>query len=326
MVHEGIKHLVSLQNEDDGLWGKDTRYPTAITALAGLAILGGGNTPLEGPYTQNLERVINKLLKCQSSSGWISCGDSASMYGHGFATLFLSQIYGMSEDERIGRALKNAVLFIERFQSERGGWYYEPSADDEGSVTIVQVQALRAVQDVGITVKKQVIEKAMKYVRDSQVESGGIAYEPRQSNASFALTAAGMAVLLNAGDYEEDSVKTKGFEYIKNNITFNPQTDHFLYAHFYAAQIYKHEMGRPMPWDSAAPEDTPPQEGGTGSLEGYLYFQNLKDILVPALQNLLDRNNRAEINQFSREGFVYNLAMTLLILETEMGYLSIRAD
>ena len=47
----------------------------------------------------------------------------------------------------------DAIVLISRSQSRDGGWLYTPDdAGDEGSVTITQVQALRACRDAGISV------------------------------------------------------------------------------------------------------------------------------------------------------------------------------
>ena len=48
------------------------------------------------------------------------------MYGHGFATLFLAEVYGMSPNEELHGALEKAVKLIVDSQNEEGGWRYFP--------------------------------------------------------------------------------------------------------------------------------------------------------------------------------------------------------
>ena len=48
--------------------------------------------------------------------------------------------------------------------------------NDEGAVTITQVQALRACRNAGISIPTKVINKAVKYVVDSANPDGGIRY------------------------------------------------------------------------------------------------------------------------------------------------------
>ena len=45
---------------------------------------------------------------------------------------------------------------------------------DEGSVTVTQVQALRAAKNAGIAVPKIIIDKAMKYLEMSTTDGGGV--------------------------------------------------------------------------------------------------------------------------------------------------------
>ena len=55
-IEKGLKYLVSVQNRD-GSWrtnGSTGGYPTAMTSLAGLALLSAGNTPTQGPYSRNV--------------------------------------------------------------------------------------------------------------------------------------------------------------------------------------------------------------------------------------------------------------------------------
>ena len=106
------------------------------------------------------------------------------MYGQGFGTLFLACVYG--EEDRpqrrkeLEKVLTKAVEFIGHAQTDRGGWGYVSAKEggnfDEGSVTITQLQALRAARDAGIVVPKSIIDKAVKYLKDSTTQRGGIIY------------------------------------------------------------------------------------------------------------------------------------------------------
>src|SRR5260370_32074459 len=106
------------------------------------------------------------------------------MYGHGFGTLFLASVYGDEENEKRRERLKDiltrAVKYIGNAQSTQGGWFYTSKADghdqDEGSVTVTQVQALRAARNAGIPVPKDVIKKAQDYLKHSTTERGGVIY------------------------------------------------------------------------------------------------------------------------------------------------------
>ena len=149
----GLEYLARMQSRDgawrhSGSWGG--RYPTAMTALSGLTMLANGNTATQGKYAQNVSRAANFLLASAQPSGLIAREEESgsSMHGHGFAMLFLGQLCGMEEDnekqERIAAVLRRAVELTARSQSRRGGWIYRPdSSDDEGSVTVTQLQPQR---------------------------------------------------------------------------------------------------------------------------------------------------------------------------------------
>src|SRR5215510_5567046 len=60
-------------------------YPTAMTALAGTALVAGGSTTVQGPYSKNIRKAVDYLLGKLRPNGLI--GDPASdnryTYGHG---------------------------------------------------------------------------------------------------------------------------------------------------------------------------------------------------------------------------------------------------
>ena len=301
LIHKGISYLVSLHQDED-LLAKE-QYRATVTALSGLALLGAGYHPSRGPYHEELQKMIDRFIKVQRKDGYISLGDNRSMYGHGFSTLFLAEAYGMSSDKKVHTALKKAIDFIVAQQNERGGWNYEPDKGDEGSVTIVQIQALRAARNVGIEISREAIEKSIQYVKKSQYPNGSIGYQSGPSgNGTVALTAAGMAVLFNAGEYDlEDEVKQKGFSFLDNNISYELNASHFLYTHFYAAQVYKQR----------------------GSMYFSSYFSRIEKVLFSRIEGVVEKGNKLNIDNL---GEIYSMAMSLLILETSLDYLPIFTD
>jgi prenyltransferase beta subunit len=236
----------------DGSWRSSPQggesYPCAMTGLAGLALLATGNTPNRGKYGSNVARAVNYLLGQQKSDGFINVsGEDRGMYGHGFAMTFLAECYGMNPEvemaERIKRCLDKAIVITTRSQSNQGGWYYTPnSGADEGSVTITQIQALRACKNTGIEVPKKTIDRAIDYIRKSQQPDGGIAYQVGQSGSRPALSAAGAELLMMAGLYS-DKATVKVLNYVRQNINSeNSRQQHDSYTSFYAAQAF-HQVG-----------------------------------------------------------------------------------
>ncbi len=246
-VRRGLEWLGSHQNRDGGYGAMNG--PTshaAITALAGLAFMQAGNLPGRGQYGEKVTKCLNFTLANSQESGLIASDQShGPMYGHGFATLFLGEVFGMTQDEQVKEKLQRAVRLIERTQNGEGGWRYQPVPfDADISVTICQVMALRAARDAGIKVEKEVIEKSIKYVRSCRNESdGGFSYVAHQGSGSgFARSAAGVAALYYAGVSDGDDIK-RGLAYLKQ---FQPQRvaagagsdaeGHYFYGHYYAVQ------------------------------------------------------------------------------------------
>ena len=146
-----------------------------MTALAGIALLCEGSTTMQGKYAPNIRRAVDYLVSRSRHNGLIGDphSDSRYTYGHGFAMLFLSQVLGEEEDaerrEKLIEVLTKAVEFTGRAQTPGGGWGYVSSKDgggfDEGSTTITQVQALRGCRNAGIPVPKEIVDKAVGYIK-----------------------------------------------------------------------------------------------------------------------------------------------------------------
>lgn len=225
-LERGLEFLAQAQaRSDDGSLPRleaAADVTVAVTALGALAFMAGGSTPERGPHAAATARAIDFLLARADLSdsptrGYISAGASeptARMHGHGFAALALAQAFTMSPSgargERVARVLEAAVRRIEASQSVEGGWFYSPLAniEHENSVTVVQLQALRAAHNCGVRVDPKVIRTAVDYILRCQSEDGAFRYAlgPEQKT-SIALTAAGLATMQSAGVYEGPAVQ-----------------------------------------------------------------------------------------------------------------------
>ena len=239
-IDRGLKWLAS-QQKNDGSFGSGSQYGrhVGITALAGLAFVSDGSVPGRGPYAKNVENCLDFILKsCSQQSGLIAAETSyGPMYGHGFATLFLAEIFGMSPRPDLREKLQKAVALIVNTQNDRGGWRYHPvRADADLSVTICQVMALRAARNAGITVPKSVIDRSIRYVQDSQNSDGGFRYMLDSAGSMFARSAAGVAALYYAGMYDDPAIR-RGLAYLKKYTPGKTEEQtHYYYGHYYAVQ------------------------------------------------------------------------------------------
>ncbi|MGH7177636.1 MAG: prenyltransferase/squalene oxidase repeat-containing protein [Tepidisphaeraceae bacterium] len=245
-VERGLAWLAGHQGRD-GSYGADGATPNvAVTALAGLAFMQAGNLPGRGKYGENVQRCLDFVLNSCQESGLIAADQThGPMYGHGFATLFLGEVYGMTGDERVKEKLQRAVRLIQKTQNPEGGWRYQPVPyDADISVTICQVMALRAARDAGIKVEKETIDNSIKYVRNCQNPDGGFSYMAHQAGAGgsgFARSAAGVSALYYAGIFEGDDI-TRGLRYILRFLPNRPgmpgpeMEGHYFYGNYYAVQ------------------------------------------------------------------------------------------
>ena len=243
-VERGLAWLASHQGKDGSFGGNGAARHAGITALAGLAVMQAGNLPGRGKYGDNVQKCLEYVLSCCNESGLITSDQSnGPMYGHGFATLFLAEVYGMTGDEQVKDKLQRAVRLIQRTQNPEGGWRYQPVPyDADISVTICQVMALRAARDAGVKVEKEVIDNSIKYVRNCQNPDGGFSYMARMGGgggSGFARSAAGVAALYYAGVFEGDDL-ANGLKYIARFVPGRsnaPQMEgHFYYGNYYAVQ------------------------------------------------------------------------------------------
>lgn len=228
------------QQSDDGAFGAQSHYGkhVGITGIAGLAFLADGHTPTRGRYAHVVDGCLRFILKNASESGMLAAQTShGPMYGHGFATLFLAEVYGMSPAPQLRETLHKAVRLIVTTQNQEGGWRYQPVRNDADlSVTVCQIMALRAARNAGVYVEKSVIDNAVDYVRRSQNPDGGFKYMLTSGGSAFARSAAGVAALQYAGVYGDDAID-RGLTYLE---TFLPPRElsvgHYYYGHYYAAQ------------------------------------------------------------------------------------------
>ncbi len=308
-ISRGLDWLAKNQNRDGSWVASNGQYPTAMTGMAGMALIAEGSTTTQGKYSANIRRAVDFLVaRSNPETGLIGDGpsDNRYTYGHGFAMLFLSQALGEEEDRdrrrTLVKVLTKAVEFTGNAQTSSGGWGYVSARDgndfDEGSTTITQVQGLRACRNAGIPVPTQIIEKAIKYIRNCTNSDGGVQYSSKSGGGSRPpITAAAIACLFNAGQYDSKYVP-KLLNYCRRNPQLNNPSNggggHWHYAHYYYSQVMYRQAGDE--WDT--------------------YRKQMFAKLV---------NEQAQNGSWSQGyvGGVYTTSINLTILQLENAYLPI---
>jgi len=253
-IVRGLDWLAAKQSRRGSWTANENRYPTAMTALAGTAMLMEGSTPMQGRYAEPIRRAVDYLVSRARPNGLIGDpkNDDRYTYGHGFSMLFLSQLLGEEEDERrreeLVEVLTRAVEFSGRAQTKDGGWGYVSAKDgndfDEGSTTITQVQGLRGCRNAGISVPREIIDKAIAYIHRCTLPDGGVQYSSKGGGGRPAISAAAIACLFNAGE-EDDTHVPRMLAYAEKHLgnISNNSFGHWHYAHFYYAQVMYREGG-----------------------------------------------------------------------------------
>jgi hypothetical protein len=255
-IQKGLEWVGKNQHRDGHWDANGGQYPTTMTSLGGMVLLLEGSTIREGKYADHVRKATDWLMDRCQRNGLIGnphnpTESSRYMYGHGFGLLFLSQVYGEEEDgdrrKKLEGILTRAVDFSGKAQTPRGGWGYVSSADgggfDEGSVTVTQVQALRAARNAGIVVPKSIIDKSHDYLKNCTTERGGVIYSLAQGGRAVnggeraPLTAAAIACMFSAGQYDSPLGK-KWLEFCRTAIPIAQvgRSGHDEYMHYYYAQ------------------------------------------------------------------------------------------
>lgn len=231
----------------------------AMTSLALMGLASVGHTPAdktpEGKAAAKALRFVIENIE-PDENGYLGRSDRSRMYGHGIMTLMLTEMLGMSPDEKtdkdLHRMIDGAVKLIIRAQqvpkseANRGGWRYEPSSSDSDiSVSVWQVMALRAAKNAGFDIPKEAIDSAVAYIkrsyrvdRDSngnpKTNEAAFSYEPYGGRQTFSTTAAGLLSLQVCGQYETMEVVGSSNYLLK----FPPDITEpwFFYGNYYYAQ------------------------------------------------------------------------------------------
>jgi hypothetical protein len=302
-VRKGFEYLRRNQKTDGSFGQGRFGQHVGVTSLCAIAFMADGNVPGRGTHAEAVQKALRFVLSHSTETGLlVSDQTHGPMYGHGFATLFLGEIYGMNQDDdRVRDALVRAVQLIIGSQNDEGGWRYNPVPDDaDVSVTICQVMALRSARNAGIKVPKTTIDDAIRYVRACQNADGGFRYMKDLGGSAWPRTAAGVASLFYAGVYEGPSID-RALDYLDKNafprggggFAGGFSQPHYFYGHYYAVQaMYLSGGDRWKTW-------------------------------WPAIRDELLAKQNADGSWTDPQGDAYGTSMALIILQMPKRYLPI---
>jgi hypothetical protein len=243
-IETGLTWLAKQQTADGSYGTGAYRGNVAVTSLVALSMMASGSSPGRGPYGPQIDKALSYILDNTSATGLVASptgGYNVPMYGHGFGTLFLAEAYGMTRRPELREKLEKAVRLIIDTQNGEGGWRYQPvKSDADLSVTVCQINALRAARNAGIFVPKETVDACIRYVKQCQSADGGFRYTLQSNGSAFPRSAAGVVALYSAAVYDAKEVD-RGIDYLKNHFSEvrgmgMGRNSHYYYGHYYAVQ------------------------------------------------------------------------------------------
>jgi hypothetical protein len=246
-VGRGLQWLVRHQSPD-GRWMLDGAFrdkgaanDTAGTALGLLPFLGAGKTH-KASRDNAFDKTVGKGLRFLMSRQDRKRGDfGGGMYGHGIATIALSEAYGLTQDLNLRMAAQRAVNFIVYAQHEKGGWRYSPGQEGDVSVTGWQVMALKSAQMAGLDVPASTLKKAERFL-DSCASPTTEGYGYVGNAATPTTSAVGLLCRqFMQGWGPQNPRLIKGIS--ANLKPVPPGTKKDAYYHYYATQVMYHFGG-----------------------------------------------------------------------------------
>src|SRR5262249_21624592 len=135
--------------------GAGANADTGISGLALLALLGAGNTHMQGPYADNVARGLDYLRRSQGANGNLG-GDAelfAHTYCHSMATFAVSEAYALTGDPKLRPIVERAVAYSLNAQHPTdGGWRYRTGDTGDTSQLGWQLMALKSAELGGVPI------------------------------------------------------------------------------------------------------------------------------------------------------------------------------
>ncbi len=229
----------------------------ARTGLALLCFVAAGYGPdHEGKYQKIVVTARNWLIRRVTNSGQFRTGKGTTRrwyrcYEQAIGTLALAECLSVKADERLEKALRRAVKFIEKSQSHlrkvrgrrkprpttgsrRAGWRYG-NGDSDTSVTSWMVLALKSSEHAGITVNPSAYEGARNWLEKVSTSAGTTGYTSK-ANPNQAMSATGLFLRLTLGEEPTTPMNRAAARLIsRNRLNVSSGSISNLYGIYYSA-------------------------------------------------------------------------------------------
>ena len=154
----------------------------------------------------------------------------------------LAEVYGLTSDKRVGRALKRATELILSSQNALGGWRYSVGSNDaDTTVSGAQMMALRAAANAGMEVPISAIKRGAAYYKSCFCPGGGFGYTG-PGGASPGRAGIGLLILSLSGEYHSPEAKATADWLLANGVGGGGGrggfgwSSYFYYSSYYCSQ------------------------------------------------------------------------------------------
>ncbi len=237
---EKAQEWLAKSQQPNGSWGTCN----GRNGLAVMALMVNGSTPGHGRHGDKIGKGIEFLIGSQHENGYLVVGKSGNMYQHALATLALAEAYGMTHNPAIRESLTKAIQLILKAQTTAGGWRYTPIPKDQDlSVTVMQIMALRAAMDTGLYVPSEAVDLGVRYVKRNWAPDTMTYGYAKAGDGGVRMTAAGTVCLQSCGLAEDPNVP-KAVQYLMQKIDYNTTDQPYCwYGHYYVSVALYHYGG-----------------------------------------------------------------------------------
>lgn len=223
-------------------FGAGKKGETGLTGLSLLAMMGSGNTHLQGEYADNVFRGLAYLIRTQNPDGSLTGHASpyAASYCHSMAALSLCEAAVMTRDKSAVEASRRAIGHTVRMQHTlTGGWRYTRGDPGDLSQLGWQAMVLDGGKRAGITIRRENIAGVARFLRSVRVGQGGLAcYRPGEGT-SRTMTAEALATRLLIGEKVPQREIDEAERYLLDSL---PGTHQDNYYYWYYATLALHQL------------------------------------------------------------------------------------
>ncbi len=264
-IENALRWIVK-QQEEDGRWRLNGDYSdagtietdTGATALALLALLGDGQTHIDGGFQDEVRKGLDWLRQIQRANGDFfdieEQGREAHFYSHAQATIAYCEALALTEDESLRGPAEKAVQFLVESQNQLlGGWKYRPLNDDgigDLSVTGWALMALHSARMANIDVELNsfvLAERFLDSVQERPTTPAFYKYRPDfpiNNSQRLSMTAEGLLCRQWLGWPKNHLPMQVGAQFLNDHLNtpeWKPNRRN-VYAWYYTAQTL-HNLG-----------------------------------------------------------------------------------